>query len=102
MSSCFDTAAGHRHIGRTVDANDDLRVEHVEDLQQLLDADGTRIRFNVGHARLSDSQQLRESGRRIWLVVNKTEGLEPTVVNAEFHELALGEPLAIAAAHGKA
>ena len=45
--------------------------------------------------------QLRRSGRRIWLVVNKTEGMQPTTVNAEFHELALGEPLAIAAAHGE-
>ena len=46
------------------------------------------------------AQQLRETGRRVWLVVNKAEGLEPARVNAEFHELALGDPLAISAAHG--
>ncbi len=47
------------------------------------------------------AQQLRESGRRIWLVVNKAEGMQPSVANADFHELALGDPLAISAAHGE-
>ncbi len=45
--------------------------------------------------------QLRKSGRRIWLVVNKAEGMQPATVSAEFHELALGTPLAISAAHGE-
>ncbi len=45
--------------------------------------------------------QLRKTGRRIWLVVNKAEGMQPATVNADFHELALGEPLAISAAHGE-
>jgi GTP-binding protein len=45
--------------------------------------------------------QLRKTGRRIWLVVNKAEGMQPAAVNADFHELALGEPLAISAAHGE-
>ncbi len=47
------------------------------------------------------AQQLRETGRRVWLVVNKAEGMQPSTVNAEFHELALGDPLAISAAHGE-
>ncbi len=47
------------------------------------------------------AQQLRETGRRIWLVVNKAEGMQPATVSAEFHELALGDPLAISAAHGE-
>ena len=46
------------------------------------------------------AEQLRKTGRRIWLVVNKAEGMQPATVNAEFHELALGDPLAISAAHG--
>ena len=45
--------------------------------------------------------QLRAAGRRVWLVVNKTEGMERAMACAEFHELALGEPLAISAAHGE-
>jgi GTP-binding protein len=45
-------------------------------------------------------EQLRKSGRKIILVVNKTEGMRSAVVTAEFHELGLGEPCAISAAHG--
>ena len=47
------------------------------------------------------AEQLRKTGRKIWLVVNKAEGMQPATVNAEFHELALGDPLAISAAHGE-
>ncbi|MDN5882247.1 MAG: ribosome biogenesis GTPase Der, partial [Nitrosospira sp.] len=46
------------------------------------------------------AEQLRKTGRKIMLVVNKAEGMAPSVVTAEFHELGLGEPLAISAAHG--
>ncbi|HET9046133.1 MAG TPA: ribosome biogenesis GTPase Der [Casimicrobiaceae bacterium] len=44
---------------------------------------------------------LRKSGRPVVLVVNKSEGLDPARVTAEFHELALGAPLPISAAHGE-
>lgn len=45
--------------------------------------------------------ELRKAGRPVWLVVNKAEGMRAAVVTAEFHELALGDPLAISAAHGE-
>jgi GTP-binding protein len=44
--------------------------------------------------------QLRKTGRPLWVVVNKAEGLSPATANADFHELGLGDPLAISAAHG--
>jgi GTP-binding protein len=44
---------------------------------------------------------LRKSGRPVVLVVNKAEGLPPDRAVAEFHELALGDPLPISAAHGE-
>jgi GTPase len=47
------------------------------------------------------AQQLRESGAPVHLVVNKTEGMNASLVTAEFHELALGDPLAISAEHGE-
>ena len=46
------------------------------------------------------AERLRVTGRPIWLAVNKAEGL-PAEALAEFHELGLGEPLAISAAHGE-
>ena len=44
--------------------------------------------------------QLRKTGRPLWLVVNKSEGRLREAVAADFHELGLGDPLPIAAAHG--
>jgi GTP-binding protein len=44
--------------------------------------------------------ELRKTGRRVWLVVNKSEGRAPAAA-AEFHELGLGDPLPISASHGE-
>ncbi|ADU92441.1 ribosome biogenesis GTPase Der [Taylorella equigenitalis] len=44
--------------------------------------------------------KLRKVGVPVLLAVNKAEGLQPNQANAEFHELGLGEPLAISSAHG--
>jgi GTP-binding protein len=46
------------------------------------------------------ADQLRRTGRRIVLAVNKTEGMSAAVVTAEFYELGLGKPCAISAMHG--
>lgn len=45
-------------------------------------------------------RELRRSGKPVTLVLNKAEGLDPDLVTGDFHSLALGEPLMIAAAHG--
>jgi GTPase len=47
------------------------------------------------------AEELRRSGRRVIVVVNKCEGQKPELAVAEFHALGLGEPLAISAAHGE-
>ncbi len=44
---------------------------------------------------------LRRTGKPIYLAVNKTEGMRPELVSAEFHRLGLGEPYAIASAHNR-
>jgi len=43
---------------------------------------------------------LRKLGRKVVLCVNKAEGMKHGSAVAEFHELGLGEPCAISAAHG--
>jgi GTP-binding protein len=43
---------------------------------------------------------LRERGAPVWLAVNKTEGMQEDLAVSEFHELGLGAPRAISAAHG--
>jgi GTP-binding protein len=44
---------------------------------------------------------LRKSGRPVVLAINKAEGLPPERSIAEFHELGLGDPVAMSAAHGE-
>ena len=43
---------------------------------------------------------LRKTGQRVLLAVNKAEGMRDHADLAQFHELGLGEPHAISAAHG--
>jgi GTP-binding protein len=47
------------------------------------------------------AEQLRRGGRRVVVAVNKAEGLNPEVAAAEFHELGLGTPRPVSAAHGE-
>jgi GTP-binding protein len=46
------------------------------------------------------SRELRRTAQRVFVAVNKTEGMPRAQVSAEFHELGLGDPLAVSAAHG--
>jgi GTP-binding protein len=46
------------------------------------------------------ADRLRRASCPVLLAVNKAEGMNRAVITAEFHELALGEPLAISGAHG--
>ena len=45
--------------------------------------------------------KLRRARRPVRVAVNKSEGMNRGVVSADFHELGLGEPAAISAAHGE-
>ncbi|SFN23020.1 GTP-binding protein [Formivibrio citricus] len=47
------------------------------------------------------ANRLRQSDRPVCVAVNKVEGMNENVVTADFHELGLGEPVAISAAHGE-
>ncbi|MEI2416125.1 ribosome biogenesis GTPase Der [Orrella sp. JC864] len=46
------------------------------------------------------ARQLRRNSQRVLLAVNKAEGMAHTAAVSEFHELGLGQPIAISAAHG--
>lgn len=47
------------------------------------------------------ANMLRRLARPVFVAVNKAEGLNAGMVEADFHELGLGEPNAISAAHGE-
>ena len=47
------------------------------------------------------ANRLRQSDRPVVVAVNKAEGLSESLAVAEFHELSLGDPVAISASHGE-
>jgi GTP-binding protein len=47
------------------------------------------------------ADHLRRNNKTCWLVVNKTDGIDPHTAMADFYALGLGEPVAIAASHGR-
>ena len=47
------------------------------------------------------AEQLRRTGKPVSVVINKSENLDRDVAGADFFALGLGQPLAIAAAHGR-
>lgn len=47
------------------------------------------------------ANRLRQSTCPVWVAVNKVEGMNSSVVCADFFELGLGEPVAISASHGE-
>ncbi len=47
------------------------------------------------------AKHLRQQGKRVFLVGNKVDGLDPDLALAPFHELGLGEVFATTATHGR-
>lgn len=58
-----------------------------------------RAGLNPGDQLIADL--LRRMHKDVYLVVNKTDGIDPEVARSEFFSLGMGEPLSIAAAHGR-
>jgi len=73
-----------------------LAIDEADAILYLVDA---RQGLTAQDKTIADT--LRKSGRPLWLVVNKAEGMRRDVVSAEFHELGLGDPLAISSSHGE-
>jgi GTP-binding protein len=53
----------------------------------------------TGHDQ-SIAQHLRQLGKEIFVLVNKTEGMDQDMVEADFYALGLGQPFAVSASHG--
>lgn len=87
-------------------ASDDLDGLMAQQAWQAIN-EADQVFFLVdGRAGLTASDEmvamaLRRTGKPAVLVVNKTDGVDIDTVVAEFHALGLGEPVAIAAAHGR-
>lgn len=55
----------------------------------------------VANADYEIAKKLRELNKPIFLVVNKIDGSAVEIVTADFYALGMGDPIAIAAAHGR-
>ncbi|MGQ0834859.1 MAG: ribosome biogenesis GTPase Der [Gammaproteobacteria bacterium] len=77
-------------------AQTERAVQEADRLILLTDA-----RSGLTHQDEFVARELRRAGKPVHLAVNKSDGLDSSVVAAEFHALGLGEPLAIAASHGQ-
>jgi len=90
--------------GITEETDDVGKLITKQALQAIEDAD--KVLFLVdGQAGVTPEDRmiadsLRRSGKPLTLVVNKTEGLDPSLSVSDAYELGLGTPVAIAAVHG--
>jgi GTPase len=86
-------------------AHEGLAVEMARQAEQAIaEADSVIFvvdaRAGLTAADRDIAERLRRHAR-VWLAVNKAEGMQPDTAVAEFHELGLGAPAAISAAHGE-
>ncbi len=59
------------------------------------------IRLGLSAQDQDIARYLRSANKRVFLAVNKAEGMSESPLLAEFHELGMGEPHPISAAHGQ-
>ncbi len=59
------------------------------------------LRMGLSGQDLDIARYLRTSSKRIFLAVNKAEGMSESPLLGEFHELGMGEPHPISSAHGQ-
>jgi GTP-binding protein len=85
-----ETGIDERMVGQTVRALEeaDAAIVMVDGREGLTAAD----------EHVADLAR-RYSGK-VWLAVNKAEGLDAAIASSEFHGLGIGEPYAVSAAHG--
>ncbi len=70
-------------------------IEEADKVIFLMDA-----RAGLTASDLTIAEKLRGKNKHIFLVLNKAEGLDPTIAAADFFRLGFGEPYTISAAHG--
>lgn len=73
-----------------------LAVDEADIVLFLVDG---RAGLNPADEMIAD--QLRRREKTTYLVVNKTDGIDPDVARSDFYGLGLGDALAIAASHGR-
>jgi GTP-binding protein len=91
--------------GLQPDSDDGIYAEMARQTEQaIVEADAvillTDARAGLMPGDRVIAEKLRRLKGRVWIAANKSEGLDAETAAAEFHELGLGNPVAISAAHG--
>jgi GTP-binding protein len=91
--------------GLEPDAKEGIYVQMARQTEQaIVESDVviflTDARAGLTAADRTIAERLRRLQVRTWLAVNKSEGRARESAVAEFHELGIGEPVALSAAHG--
>ncbi len=73
-----------------------LAIDEADIVLFLVDG---RAGLNPADEMIAD--HLRRNDKECWLVVNKTDGIDPDTAMADFYTLGIGQPVPIAAAHGR-
>src|SRR5205085_3245154 len=86
-------------------AHEGLPVQMARQAEQAIaEADSVIFVVDARAGLTAADRDIAERLRRhanVWLAVNKAEGMQADTAVAEFHELGLGAPAAISAAHGE-
>jgi GTP-binding protein len=86
-------------------AHEGLALEMVRQAEQAIaEADAVLFVVDARAGLTAADRDIAERLRRhahVWLAVNKAEGMQSDTAVAEFHELGLGAPAPISAAHGE-
>ena len=86
-------------------AHEGLPVQMARQAEQAIaEADSVIFVVDARAGLTAADRDIAERLRRhanVWLAVNKAEGMQPDTAVAEFHELGLGAPAPISAAHGE-
>ena len=86
-------------------AHEGILVEMARQAEQAIaEADAVVLVLDARAGLTAADRDIAERLRRhknVWLAVNKAEGMQSDTAVAEFHELGIGAPAAISAAHGE-
>ena len=82
-----------------------IQIAVQEQVEKVIDEADALILLTDGRAgavseEFDIAERLRQSGQKVFVLVNKVEGLDPDIISAEFNELGLGIPRAISAKTG--
>ena len=87
---------GEEGIDLPMTAQAKLAMEEADDIIFLVDG-----RAGLTSADEKIANLLRMLNKKIYLVVNKTDGVNHDIATSDFYSLGLGEPFPIAASHGR-